>query len=172
MKLFISNEYKSKKDKIKGKELTDAFIRDCINDQRAEILRNEEGKPHIEGGPCFSVSHSRDTIAIIFSNATVGIDLQYSKNIDAHKLAKRYYSENEKKLVEEDTNNFFVLWTKKEAYAKYTGRGLAQILDKTEVIAREDVIFKNCNPMEDCFLSICIGRDREAEDIEIIRLGS
>ena len=111
--------------------------------------RNEYGKPYVESiykikdetekikidiSLFFSLSHSGGMMVCAVACFNVGADCQ-KKNIDnienCKKIANRFYTEKENVFLnsteqEEYTDNFFRIWTKKEAYIKYTGKGLAE----------------------------------------------
>jgi phosphopantetheinyl transferase len=89
-------------------------------------IRDEKGKPRFEDEAChFSISHSRDYWACVFSAHQVGLDIQYRKTSGNEILiARRFFSPEEAALVEnEGTNVFYKLWTKREALGKYLGTG-------------------------------------------------
>lgn len=103
-----------------------------------EFAVAEFGKPYIKSSVInFNVSHSQGKalLAISLSEA-IGVDLECWRELDhAEAIVKRHYSESEKaywaKLAErQKTSVFFDIWTRKEAFIKATGRGLALGLSK------------------------------------------
>jgi 4'-phosphopantetheinyl transferase len=91
---------------------------------------NEYGKPFLEYGQSFNfnISHSGNWIVSALSLNEVGIDIEQIKIVD-FRIAKRFFS----KLEYMDLNNksennkldyFYDLWTLKESYIKYLGKGL------------------------------------------------
>ncbi len=99
-----------------------------------EFGKNEFGKPFIigESGYDFSVSHSGKAVAFAGENADVGItrvgvDIERIRRRKSG-ISERFFAENEIKFIEESENPdeaFFEIWTKKEAYSKMLGKGLA-----------------------------------------------
>lgn len=99
-----------------------------------EFGKNEFGKPFIigESGYDFSVSHSGKAVAFAGENADVGIT---RVGVDIERIrrrksgfSERFFAENEIKFIEESETPdeaFFEIWTKKEAYSKMLGKGLA-----------------------------------------------
>lgn len=166
MKIFIIEDYRAKAPELKGKELTDFLVGRCLNMEKAEILRMDGGKPYIEGGPCFSVSHSGNLFACVVSPDNIGIDIQHRRGVDAVGIARRYFIEEEISRIEADSDWFFRIWARKEAFAKYTGRGLQQIMAKEGVLDRSDVIFIDRMIGDDCFCSICAGKGRMEDEIQ------
>jgi len=168
MELYIIYQYKELFPELKGKPLTDALIRDCLGREDAAVSRTEKGKPSVDG-VCISVSHSQDTFALLVSAANVGVDIQYSRSVKPDRIAARYFSEREAAYISGDDSEdrFFEIWTRKEAYSKYTGKGLEQIMEKEEVLAREDVTFTDIRLEDGCYCAVCTGKEKGAGTDEI-----
>ncbi|MBQ6893177.1 MAG: 4'-phosphopantetheinyl transferase superfamily protein [Oscillospiraceae bacterium] len=100
------------------------------------ILRTEAGKPYFKDIPLkFSVSHSGRCVILAVSDREIGADVQYmaERSLD---IAKRYFTDKEREYVGGDIIRFYEIWTKKEAYAKWDGRGfaLARSIDVTNLV--------------------------------------
>ena len=110
-----------------------------------EILRAEKGKPYFKELPLqFSVSHTEDLWVCLISDGKdpVGVDIQQIKETRRERVAERYFTDEEKEyLNENDEDVFFELWTRKEAYAKYTGRGLTKELAEISTLDNDEVKF-------------------------------
>jgi 4'-phosphopantetheinyl transferase len=105
---------------------------------------NGFGKPHL--GPAFSsrltfnLSHSADVVLIaIAADSNLGIDLEYIRpQSDYAEVARRFFSAAEVDHLNALPSHlyaeaFFSCWTKKEAYLKARGEGLAIPLDSFSV---------------------------------------
>ena len=57
-----------------------------------EMLYNEHGKPYLEHGPCFSISHSGNTAVLAVSENEIGADIEKLRTPDI-RIAKRSFSE-------------------------------------------------------------------------------
>ena len=87
-----------------------------------KFTRNAHGKPSLCGAPpFFSLSHTGGRTFAAFSDADVGLDAEW-RGRPLPLAVLRRLSEAER---EED---FFRLWTAKEAYVKYLGGSLATLL--------------------------------------------
>ena len=87
-----------------------------------KFTRNAHGKPSLCGAPpFFSLSHTGGRTFAAFSDADVGLDAEW-RGRPLPLAVLRRLSEAER---EED---FFRLWTAKEAYVKYLGGSLAVLL--------------------------------------------
>ena len=93
------------------------------------------GKPMLGGGYesslKFNVSHSDGVALIAISHGVeVGIDVEAIRPMaDADQIAARFFSPREKaELRGLPSASFFTCWTRKEAYLKARGHGLAQEL--------------------------------------------
>jgi 4'-phosphopantetheinyl transferase len=107
-------------------------VSETVGISPAEIIisRNGYGKPYIENVPDlhFNISHAGDWVACIVSANECGIDIEHVKDIDL-KIAERFFHEDEYSFLtdkrgKERTERFFELWTLKESYVKYKGKGL------------------------------------------------
>lgn len=116
-----------------------------LSDMSREILRTEKGKPYFKELPLqFSVSHTDNLWVCLMSEGAdpVGVDIQKIKDTRQQRVAERYFTDDEKIcLMEAGSEAFFEIWTRKEAYAKYTGRGLNKELAEISVLNNNQVNF-------------------------------
>lgn len=103
---------------------------------------NEYGRPFIAGGPCFSISHCREAVAVTVSDTPVGVDVESVRRFD-EALVRRTMNEEEQRCIfaaEEPARAFIRLWTQKEAVLKLRGTGivdnLADVLTATKADCR------------------------------------
>lgn len=87
-------------------------------------------------GVYFNLSHSGGWTVVAVSDGEVGVDIQQVKPV-ALRLAKRFFTEEERRLTEEAgdgaTELFYRFWTVKEAYLKALGTGLNRPLNSFSV---------------------------------------
>ena len=90
------------------------------------LKKGAYGKPYIESGPKFNISHSQKFIVAAFHlNLEIGIDTEeivYYKNTTDH----HFLSPSEKISIinsSSPSKSFIQLWTKKESVMKAEGRG-------------------------------------------------
>ncbi len=93
--------------------------------EKTQILRTDMGKPYFNDLDVhFSISHSQDIWACLMGPDCCGLDIQYIKPCNYKRIAKRFFSLWENAYIEQnDIEGFFDIWTRKEAYGKYTGEG-------------------------------------------------
>lgn len=103
-----------------------------------------DGKPYLrEEAFQFSLSHSGDFVACAVSDMEVGADIQEKKASDYQKLVSRFFTVREQEVFaacsseRERRDLFYLLWTRKEAYGKLTGKGLKEGLNLMEVLEPE-----------------------------------
>ena len=95
------------------------------------------GKPYLTSHPALeiSLSHAGHIAMCALSEQTLGVDVQDHRSMTDDRimqLASRFYAHEERRLLSETAsdeaqrNLFFRLWAAKEAYAKFTGMGLAE----------------------------------------------
>ena len=97
------------------------------------LIREGYGRPRLQGddGICFSATRSGDLAAFAFSTQTeIGIDMERRRTIaNMDRVIERMFSPAEKRQLEllppaMRQLAFFACWTRKEAYAKATGKGI------------------------------------------------
>lgn len=98
--------------------------------RRLEDFRyNEHGKPYIEGGPYFSISHCKEGIAVAIDDKPIGIDIEAIRHAEEDLIERTMNAEEKsrvesKKSKEERDREFTRLWTQKEAIVKTQGVGI------------------------------------------------
>lgn len=115
-----------------------------INARELDICIDDMGKPYVEnaGNAYFNVSHSREYVACIISDKPCGIDIE-TMDKDNLDIAKRFFAKSEYEYIsdcpkEQVKNRFYEIWTAKEAYSKYEGKGLGIGFDSFEVVKRNE----------------------------------
>lgn len=79
---------------------------------------NEHGKPYIEGGPYFSISHCKEGIAVAIDDQPIGIDIEAIRHANEY-LIERTMNEEERLAISElGMREFTRLWTQKKALSK------------------------------------------------------
>lgn len=121
----------------KDSVISDLVVRSIICHRKkiknAEIIfeKNEKGKPYIKNfnDIHFNISHSGDWIICGVHNSPIGVDLELIKDIDFNTLI--YYM-NSKEIndflslpTQQKKHYIYSLWTIKESYIKYLGKGLS-----------------------------------------------
>ena len=114
--------------------------RSALAEDQADIRRDGHGRPYFPNLPHtdFSLTHTDSLCGAALCLHTahhIGIDLEeITSSRDCHRLARRFFSDEEQKLVCEGGNDtFFLLWTQKEAYAKQSGQELVSVLSTCNV---------------------------------------
>lgn len=116
-----------------------------IEPTRVQFAYNTHGKPllgelHAPTRVRFNISHSGELALFGFANdRELGIDLETIRpDFTADAIAARFFAPAELTALrslppEHQTQAFFTCWTRKEAYIKAQGKGLALALDSFEV---------------------------------------
>jgi phosphopantetheinyl transferase (holo-ACP synthase) len=136
-------------------------------------LTNENGKPYlnpdmvlppgIEKIPFISLSHSGSFVALAVSEHETGTDIQQKKLLNTEKISGRFFTESENALISEDRNMFFTIWSRKEAWGKCEGGGLAPAIkmDFSDISGElsQDHIWYEGNAPEGYALCVCEKRN-------------
>jgi 4'-phosphopantetheinyl transferase len=126
---------------------------------------NKYGKPYIKNEKIqFNISHSGDFLILAISNKyDLGIDLeQYDCNVTLNELGQIVFSLSEQLFINNDINNFYKLWTKKESLIKLYGDGFfsnnlqnTQLnLDNTQQL--DNLVIYHSNLFNNYSFAICI----------------
>lgn len=123
---------KSKVLSLAAKELN-------VSPESIELKKHEHGKPYIYGADNwhFNISHTDGMIGIAVSDEPVGIDVESIGDADL-RIAKRFFTVSENYYIESaecKDKRFLEIWTKKEAYLKYIGKGLSFSLRTFDVFS-------------------------------------
>ena len=110
-------------------------VRAHFNNDQIEIEYTRKGKPEVKGINKFiSVTTVEDKMICVISDGKVGVDGEHisrftgASKTDYPAIAERFFTDEEADYVRdgEDTGvRFARIWIRKEAYCKYTGKGLA-----------------------------------------------
>lgn len=148
-----------------------------------EISEGEHGKPQIDGF-YFNLSHSGNMVLCAVSENPVGCDIEKIEK-PTLRIAKRFFTENENTYLEKFEENqkaeeFFRLWTMKEAYVKMTGEGLTSSLKEFEIQIDDQIqIYRNQSLQSCCVkeysisgykVSVCAAEQSFADDILYVEL--
>ena len=88
----------------------------------------ERGKPYLQGyeNIYFNMSHCKNAVVCILSDKNTAVDIMDIRKV-GRGVIRRTCTENEKNLLLSSTQpdrDFIRLWTRKECYSKFDGRGL------------------------------------------------
>ena len=103
-----------------------------------EYALGENGKPYIDGGQHFSLSHSGKYAVCAVADCEVGVDIEHPRENSA-RLAKRFFTASENaRLAASDAPDveFCRIWAVKESYIKATGMGFITSLESFEAAKR------------------------------------
>ena len=96
--------------------------------------------PFAESGVTFNLAHSEDLALIAVTRlGPIGVDVEQIRPVsDVDELVARFFSPRETALFQtlptsQKNAAFFNLWTRKEAWLKATGEGIAHSLNRVEV---------------------------------------
>ncbi|MBR5731053.1 MAG: RecX family transcriptional regulator [Firmicutes bacterium] len=125
-----------------------------------QLLHDDLGAPHLADGTDFiSITDTKNYWACCVSDGPVGIDMEEKGRRARREIAKRFHKDEQEYLSvltgteSEWTEEFFSIWTRKEAWSKLKGKGYAIGFSKFSVLdgcpegipvasfARGDLIF-------------------------------
>jgi 4'-phosphopantetheinyl transferase len=114
-------------------------------DEQFLLAKNEFGKPYLTSHPDFhfNISHTQNAITIAFSDVEIGVDIERVRESEMQ-IAHRFFTSNEISYIEagDKAERFFEIWTKKEAYIKWQGKGLSIPLRSFDVLTEISAQFR------------------------------
>ena len=124
------------KNREKQKQSTLAFmllryaLKNTLHTEDFTFSYNSYGKPYIaECGMFFSISHCSKAVAVGVSASEIGVDAECILETP-RRAGERVFSDAEQKNIAKEAEPgtaFTRLWTEKEAYAKFCGRGILSL---------------------------------------------
>ena len=105
-----------------------------------------------------NLSHSGEYVACAIGDEAVGIDIQKLRGYK-EALAKRYFHKEELACLlnaptDDKESIFYRIWTRKEAYIKYTGLGMKQDLSLFSVLEDNGYVYEDITDIEGYALSV------------------
>ncbi len=116
-----------------------------IEPSQVQFCYGSKGKPALapscgRGAIRFNLSHSQGlALYAVTSEREIGVDIEHVRPLpEAEQIVKRFFSARENAVFctlppNQKQEAFFNCWTRKEAYLKAIGDGLARPLDQIEV---------------------------------------
>lgn len=148
--------------KLLGQMLLEQYGID-LSQEKNPLGKERQGKPFLLHHPeiHFNISHSENLVSCGVGNIPLGLDIQFHKQGNFQKTAKRILSPEEWVKYEKagcTPEMFFQFWTKKESYLKYTGEGIRRELS---ALSYEDVQFFALNLEQGYTGMVCIQEEKE-----------
>ncbi len=137
-----------------------------LTNKDIDFFKSEYGKPNLNNYLNFhyNVSHTRNAIAVVVSDSQVGVDIEKIREAE-FKIVNRFFTQPEIEFIDntvaESKKRFYIVWTKKEAYIKYIGKGLyiplnsfnvfdETISKKMQTIVKDNYVISICGINQGC----------------------
>ena len=103
------------------------------------IVRDKFGKPYVKNYPGlhFNISHTKAAIAFALADSPIGVDIEIIRSVKKS-IVRHFFTQNEQDYI--FLNNigqdirFTEIWTRKEAYFKFLGKGIENTLELFDVL--------------------------------------
>lgn len=144
-----------------------------IRNNEIKFGKGKFGKPFINNFKSFyfNVSHTQNAISVVFLDTEVGVDIEMVRS-DEYNIAKRFFTASEFNYIYNDNigkeKRFFEIWTKKEAYVKYVGKGLTIPLNSFSVVNGDPDLEFYVTEIDGYIISVC--SKKYANPMRILRL--
>lgn len=137
----------------------EALLKKLLGPEPYRIGKTDSGKPCImdREDVFFNLSHSGRYVVIAWGNTEVGVDVQkQDPSVNTRAIAERFFSPEELSFVRQDPSRFYEIWTGKESYLKYTGKGLREDLRSFSVLSPPPGLrYHHCTLEGGYSLSLC-----------------
>lgn len=135
---------------------------------RGELIYDENGRPSLVGGQIdFNITHTANYVFCAIARGEngvaprVGLDAEEPKRMSSLRslaLAERWFVGGERKEFARDPSldRFLRIWTRKEAFLKWTGEGLRAVMreDTSEAEDKHGVRFYDFST-DDTIVTLC-----------------
>lgn len=173
-----ADRYLRQEDKIRC-VTADALLRIALGTEIFQIQENEFGKPYIKNQKNFyyNLSHSGNCVVLAWGNGEVGVDVQQHRaDTDMRIIAENCFADDEKEYImqsdRQTEERFYEIWTGKESYLKYVGKGLRGNMRSLSILQRKsEILFLPHFPQKGYSLSLCAAqKDYTFELLDIKQL--
>ena len=135
-----------------------------------EIRQTVNGKPYAGNAPgfCFSISHSKGSIAVSVCDENVGVDIERIRPIGIG-LAHKVFSAGEADYFErrdDKVRAFLEVWTRKECIVKYEDSRLASISLEDSFSERWRRLIRSMEH-ESHIVTVCCGKQLDFPIIDV-----
>lgn len=148
----------------------DALLRRAAGLDIDRIEKNGFGKPYIKDRQDFfyNLSHSGRYVVIAWGGSEVGVDVQQQDaDVNMEAISKRFFTADEQSYIREDLLRFYEIWTKKESYLKYTGKGLHKDLRSFSTLAPDSGIRYHHRHLEGGY-TLCLCTTEHDDMLELL----
>ncbi|MCO5388442.1 4'-phosphopantetheinyl transferase superfamily protein [Desulfosporosinus sp.] len=131
-----------------------------VDGSSLSICINEFGKPYLRDYPNihYNISHKKGAIVCAVSDEPVGVDIERAKKFNK-RIAERFFTQNELNYIFTDRRNqdkrFAKIWTRKEAYVKWKGKGMMIPFKSFDVLRLDNNVFINTKYVGGYVISVC-----------------
>ena len=148
------------------------FIHKYFND---DVKKTESGKLVSKKG-YFNISHSKNYVVFVIADKECGVDIEEKREVKED-LINYAFSDSDRQLIKKP-EEFFLMWTLKEAIAKAEGNGLSGMDIKdipvgTGLIEYKDNLYMvKFTTLSDYYISVAIKTNKPFEIVlkeEIIK---
>ena len=128
-----------------------------LNEDEIKISRSEYGKPYLTSyrNIHFNVSHTINAMICAISEEKIGIDIERIKLFNIG-VTQKYFTKQEQYYIfkekEKQDERFVEIWTRKEAYVKWTGKGMKVSFQSFDTLKDKKIFSFN---IEGYFISLC-----------------
>ena len=116
------------------------MIKKYLGVDKLNLSYNQWKKPFLVDFPNthINISHSHEWVVVAIDENPVGIDIEKIQDIDMS-IAKSFFSKSESEYIfslhkEKQLEEFYKIWTIKEAYIKWKGMGMYIDLNSFDVV--------------------------------------
>ena len=108
------------------------LLRELLNDiyDESKIYYDINGKPLIDGTN-FNISHSHKYVLVAVDENKIGVDIEKNRKVNLNIMKKFLTKDEIHNVINSDDKylSFWIYYTMKEAYIKYLGTGITDIMN-------------------------------------------
>lgn len=135
----LSNEQKEyilslnaikRKQSLAARALLWSILKDNLNLSVEQLTFDKSGKPYLFNSKFYiSLTHSKEYVGCALSDTRVGIDIEQIRQVKEVVIDRVCSAAEKEYLSTKDADEFFTLWTLKEAYIKASSSNLSKLAE-------------------------------------------
>lgn len=144
-----------------------------VDGMKLKIGTDKYGKPFLKGYPHvhYNISHTKGAIICAVADMPVGVDIEAIRPLN-QPIIERFFTPNEQNYILSNTasqdERYTEIWTRKEAYVKWLGKGIAIPFESFDVTKEDSSLIRGYR-IKQYIIAVC-GMSRAGDIRNLIEI--